>query len=464
MKKYILFAALLLSGITTASATDYYWNTYNDNVTKWPSAVTACQVPHAYYQYDHVVITPAGTTALCWGRATDWQGNVTSQTITSYDTVYRYGNGCTAPNVLNPDTGSCDAPACPSSGTSAGTSWITTGWSTGSSVTSPLAKKVIADGSWSGSLFTDGKCEIKVTGNPITCTQGTTPNAGGYYAVSCQGTMQYTGGLATDGEVSPANPTSAPTVPSPGKDKCPAGTVSGGIDNTGTPICIGNGTAPSTQDKTTTPTATVTNPDGSTTATKTETRTNADGSNTTTTTTTTTKSDGSISTSTSSGTSATPSGVAGKDDGDNKSFCQQNPNLTICKNSLVSGECEQTACDGDAIQCAILRQQRKEYCDSLKPDSLSELGNAVLNGADPLQGSLPSPANAQVIDVGTSLDASGWLGGGQCFQDKQISVQGHTVKLEFSKACDYLVALRYVIMVIGSLISFRMLSGVFTRE
>jgi hypothetical protein len=86
----------------------------------------------------------------------------------------------------------------------------------------------------------------------------------------------------------------------------------------------------------------------------------------------------------------------------------------------------------------------------------------LLSGADPL--TLPTVANAQEVDVSQVVRADGWGGGGSCFKDKTINLLGHSIVLPISRICEYLIYLRYAIMLMASLVSFRMLSGSILRS
>ncbi|WP_293781284.1 hypothetical protein [uncultured Oxalicibacterium sp.] len=281
------------------------------------------------------------------------------------------------------------------------------------------------------------------------------------------------GGQATAGE----SPTSTSTKPSgtrptevpphnPAQGQgCPKGTVNLGTDSTGGSICGGSGTSPSSPTKTEVkqPATTVNNPDGGTTKTEVSTRTNSDGSTTTTTKTTTTGPDGKVTTSESSVTGNKPTsagGGAGKDDSsDGKDdFCKKNPQLNACKNSTVAGECENTSCEGDAIQCAILRQQRKQYCESNKDNDQSNLAKAALAGNDPIGGTLPTKQNATTINF-QNMNQNSFLGTASCWPDKTISIMGVSVTLPLSKPCEHIAWLRFVMMTIAALVSFKILRG-----
>lgn len=258
----------------------------------------------------------------------------------------------------------------------------------------------------------------------------------------------------------------------PETGKCPGGTSAAGMSADGVVNCIGQGTnggsgsAPAPTSSNTTRT---TDSAGNQVDTTVTTRGNADGSTTTTTTTTTTGSDGSKSVTASSTTSATANGDKGKADAETPSLCKQHPELTMCRNSTVSGSCKATACTGDAIQCATLQHAAAMRCardddeQALKGSAAYTLGQGLLNGNDPMSADLPKASNAQSVAVPT-LDSAGWLGGGSCFPDKSVTVMGKVITVPFSQACGVLVALRYALMVAAGLVAFRILRGAFLSE
>lgn len=282
-------------------------------------------------------------------------------------------------------------------------------------------------------------------------------------------------------------PSTTPPIKAPGALDCPKGTVQAGISKDGIPLCVGTGTSPntSTSDSSTTkPPVIVTNADGSTTKTEVTETKNTDGSTTTTTKTTMTKPDGTVTVSVGSSTGNTPAGTPGKpgtngtngkDGKDAQNICQTNPELTMCKNSTVAGDCDAAgaaavACTGDAIQCATLRSAKALQCRQQKDDAdlkalpASALGSAVLAGNDPSASSLPAIGNAAKVSMPTSLDTAGFAGGGSPFSDFSFSFRGQTFTIPFAKWSGYLEAFRYVMMVIASLVSFRMLSGAILRD
>lgn len=321
----------------------------------------------------------------------------------------------------------------------------------------------------------DGTCEIRLTGVHY-CWQATDGNAYCKYDTVTTGNVR--GTSVPDVPPSVANPPadmgntagtqqSGPLPGQPGGG-CPKGMVNAGLDSGGTPICLGTGyDRPSTTTPATTTTSaptTTSNADGSTTTVQNTTTTNTDGTKTTVTTTVVTAADGSKTQTQTSSTTARPDGSTGvaSSPTDKSNLCSQNPNLTICQNSTVAGDCTTGfSCTGDAIQCATLRAAAAMQCKQAKDDAdlkaapASTLGASVLAGSDPAGSTLPSPSKATAVTMPGTLDQTGWLGAGQCFADKVVTVQGRTFVLPYSKACDYLIVLRLGLMVVASLVSFR---------
>lgn len=273
------------------------------------------------------------------------------------------------------------------------------------------------------------------------------------------------------------NPASKPDI-CPTCIPCPAGSMQAGIDADGVPLCVGSGSNPDdpirTPPVTTKPPVTSTGSDGTVTTVQDTVQTNADGSTTTTTTTTVTKPDGTKTVTVGSAVSNTPSGGPGKTDtpnADQANLCKQNPQLTICRNSTVSGTCGETTCTGDAIQCATLRAaaalqcQQKKDADDLKASPLHTLGSAAASGADPAASTLPSASKAEVVTMPSIEGSQGWLGSGSYFRDKTVQLPGgKQLVIPLSQGQDVMIALRYVTIIVCSLVCFGIIRSTFTSS
>lgn len=328
------------------------------------------------------------------------------------------------------------------------------------------------------------------TPNPTcfnSCTVATTSLDGCYSEIgtgiySCDFTMKQTGGTCSVADASPQSPrspsTHTPTTSEPTKApdalNCPKGTVQAGISADGIPLCVGMGTKPqtSTSDTTTTkPPVTVTNADGSTTKTEQTDVKNPDGSTTTTTKTTTTGSDGTVTVVVGSATGNTPAGTPGKpgtngtNGKDGKSLCETNPELSICRNSTVSGDCAAgvaaVACTGDAVQCAQLRYAAELACkqrqdvEDLKASGSKVLGDSILGGNDPKKIELEALVKGTEVDMSQpQLDQSGFVGGGSCLANRSISVFGRQVSVSFSEVCSNIQPLRAGVLAVAFIVAY----------
>lgn len=264
----------------------------------------------------------------------------------------------------------------------------------------------------------------------------------------------------------------APAKPDdPTKGPCPAGTVHAGMSQTGIPMCIGTGSTPppkAPQPKIETE-KNETGADGSTTNTKTVTTTNTDGSTTKTVTVTVTKADGTKQTSGTADTSATPSGAAGKSDGDpaddKYDLCKTNPNLSVCREGSVTGKCGEIQCVGDAVQCATLRAAAAMECrgkadeDALKASPQTALGNSILSGADPMKSQIDQALKGTEVDLSKpGLDDTGFLSGGSCLPNKTMTVMGRSVTVEFTELCTNIQPLRGVVMACAFILAYMIVS------
>lgn len=309
------------------------------------------------------------------------------------------------------------------------------------------------------------------------------------------GTQTGAPAVAGDGSVTDAVaskpgdvPSSNPQVPADPQLGCPPGTSNYGIDSAGTTMCAGTGVSPVVATKTVTSAAPVTtsNADGSTTTTNSNSSINADGSTTTTKTDCTVGADGNSSCSTNSKTGSNTAGGAGKPDNasgaasssgsgaakskdDPKDLCALHPELNVCQNSQVvgvgcNGSSSNVGYTGDAIQGAILKKIADEDCARSAATPQSKLYDLMASGSDPLAATLPSTTNGTTVNGSSSLDSSGFLGGGACFPDKSFPIGGRTVVIPFSNVCPYLVWFRAAVMLLALMSSFAILQGAILRE
>lgn len=280
--------------------------------------------------------------------------------------------------------------------------------------------------------------------------------------------------IAPPKESTDQEPPNMPPKAAPDDKTCPRGTVNAGLSSSGIPMCVGQGTNPKNPPAAPPKVEVEKNevmPDGSTQNTKSVTTKNADGSTTTVKTVTVTKSTGEKETTQEKNTTPTPGGKPGKETEnpvtESNNVCKQNPNLAMCKNSTVGGKCGETSCTGDAIQCATLRAAAILQCKAekdeldLKASPLAAKGQSAMDGSD-MEG-LPGPKNGLVVNV-ASMKSEGWLGNGAAFEDVSVNLRGQEILIPLSKWSSYLLPFRYMLMIIASLISYRILAGAVLKE
>ncbi|MBS1156611.1 MAG: hypothetical protein H6R07_2535 [Proteobacteria bacterium] len=185
--------------------------------------------------------------------------------------------------------------------------------------------------------------------------------------------------------------------------------------------------------------------DGSKTSTSTTTSTsvNSDGKITTTKTTTSTPTNA-------DGTLGTPSTTTETETQEKSTFCEENPNSTICKDSEFSGACSSAfSCNGDAVQCAIAQDLHKRHCTMFESKTaLSDLGTASANGVAITDESPLSSGNRINIDLGGKLDMSRGLSG-TCIPSQTIDVMGKSIKLDTTEFCKWADAFGYLVVAIS---------------
>ncbi|AEK61971.1 hypothetical protein [Collimonas fungivorans] len=432
----------------------------------YPDAVTACQ---SYAQptlmTNFVMTVNTGNTRSC-----TW---VERGTTYGASTGLVAGSVCTAPNVVD-SKGACGPPVqtqCYSDPAGSHHDALFAGTGKKANV---WPKKI-------------NGCDINITGLDDDC-QGQPTSVAGVFNWYCGYEYNYggTGSYAPDtpGPTAPKPvvPTTEPaksdqpmTAPSPNPDNsCPAGTSNIGSDSAGTAMCSGNGTGSGNTKNTTTnaPPVTTNNSDGSTTTTNSSTSGNKDGSSTTITTTCTVSSAGGKSCTVSGSTSNNADGAPGKSDGKDATnsdppgddFCAKHPELNVCSNSQVggtgcNGATSNTTISGDAIQGAILRKMRDDTCANLVASASKDLGNKLLGGADPMQSQIDQTKAGDIVDLSQDkLDQSGFLGGGLCLSDRNLSFAGHDVPIHLSAVCQNLLPLRYVIVSCALLVAYLIVS------
>lgn len=138
-------------------------------------------------------------------------------------------------------------------------------------------------------------------------------------------------------------------------------------------------------------------------------------------------------------------------DGDGKDDDEQDKDK-----SSFGGQCEAVTCDGDAIQCAIVRDQYKRACELMEKESAESQLYATNKGKDGNQtGELPGN---ETISLSGRIDTSDALGGGSCFGDLNITVWREPVTLPLSSLCQYLAMLGNILVAVSLLMAARIVT------
>ena len=339
--------------------------------------------------------------------------------------------------------------SCPANSSLSGSSCTcAAGWSqSGSSCIDPNVDKCgdAKDGvdlfSGFSSLPTFGASFCPSDGAASSCAAKVT---GGFCVVkagvkTCTHEVTYTGGTCTP-------PAPSPTEPSPVPTPCKGtyGQVNG-VD-----VCLPLGTDPSVTVETGKRTETTTTPGsggGSTTVTTDEKATCIGSTCTTEKTTTTTGPDGVP-------VSNTETKSEAKDD-----YCKTNPRSPQCITSSFGGSCSAAfICDGDAVMCAITREQHIRNCKLFDDNTSAEaqLYGAEKNKTGSQTGSLPGSETVAISS--SSFDTSDAIGGGSsCIADKSVTVAGSVISLPFSSVCGHLAMLGNILMAVSFLLAGRIL-------
>lgn len=119
-------------------------------------------------------------------------------------------------------------------------------------------------------------------------------------------------------------------------------------------------------------------------------------------------------------------------------------------------------CDGDPFQCAILKQAHIDTCklmagptDQEQADSDAKT-DAAYADLDAHQAELDGKVTGLLSQFQSSTSGGG--SAGKCLPDYQFAVAGHSIDMEFSKACDSLSWVRLVVLAGAYLFAARIVS------
>jgi hypothetical protein len=423
---------LVLGGLTawcgealavgTVSSGSYTATGYKvNNCCGWfPTKDAACSaaannywgVTGATYQVkDGEVNCYRGTSAYA-ATASYWMGSFTTQAGTTF-------SGCPA-NSTGTSTCTCNSGYVPNSAGTACEALSGACSTIISGANSLEGYNFVADvAAAGGTAFCTGGCSIEAT-------QGFFRKNGAAWVGTFYG--PFTAGTATCSETSVPEAATTPT--------CPAGQMEGTVN--GTTVCVpATVTAEKSSSAASAPAGSASAPSAVSTPDGTEVAIPPGGSVTRETTcdaggctTTTRVKDGGGS-------------LVGKFD-DTKpkdTFCKENPETTICKSTSFSSTCAGAgatqACDGDAIQCAIAKDQLLRHCQLFDQTGTTKtIGDDAMARGDTRASDHPgATANIETASMGpTSFDQTDLIGN-TCPADQTIAVGSSSVVMPWSQLC-----------------------------
>jgi len=139
-----------------------------------------------------------------------------------------------------------------------------------------------------------------------------------------------------------------------------------------------------------------------------------------------------------------------------KDFCKENPTLDSCKTGSFVGSCTANfKCEGDAVQCAMAREQHVRNCalfETKSPESELYESNKGKQGNQ----TEDLPGN-ELFNMSGRIDTSNALGGGSCITDLTIEVASSSITIPMSRVCPYLGMLGNVLVAVAMLLAMRIL-------
>lgn len=122
--------------------------------------------------------------------------------------------------------------------------------------------------------------------------------------------------------------------------------------------------------------------------------------------------------------------------------------------SMFSGSCMGGfTCEGDAIQCAIAREQHRRACKLFDDKSAeSDLYDKEKGKQGEQTKDLPGNKEESMANRISTADA---FGSGQCIQDLSVVVAGHSISLPMSKICPSLAIIGNIMVAVSLLLAIR---------
>jgi hypothetical protein len=125
--------------------------------------------------------------------------------------------------------------------------------------------------------------------------------------------------------------------------------------------------------------------------------------------------------------------------------------------STFGGQCESISCEGDAIQCAIARDQYKRSCEAFEKESAES--NLYKNNKGKEGSRLGDLPGNETVSLQGRIDTSDALGAGSTgISDLSVTVWGQSISLPFSMLNPYLAALGNLLLAISFLLAVRIVA------
>lgn len=154
-------------------------------------------------------------------------------------------------------------------------------------------------------------------------------------------------------------------------------------------------------------------------------------------------------------------------------FCKDNPTVSFCggggggkgggKNgdSMFSGGCGSGfSCNGDAIQCAMAKEQYKRNCEAEAADPARDLFTTEAAKDQGRAGVIAATGGMQTVDVGDKLNnVTDRFGSGACPAPLVFRPLDTLVEISFQPVCDYAPWIRAVVLLCTALFCARILFG-----
>jgi len=141
-----------------------------------------------------------------------------------------------------------------------------------------------------------------------------------------------------------------------------------------------------------------------------------------------------------------------KEEQSEQDYCRKNPTAPACKDkteSSIGGTCAAVSCKGDAIQCAIAREQARRACEFFEPTGATvDAGLAAGEGG--VRPSGHPGATQSPIAFATLIDQADRLPGA-CPADFSVDIAGNALLVPMSGLCSPLQTLGLVVVGVSML-------------